>query len=183
MQVSRDGRRARRLVGVLLAAFATLAVLAMVAEGTLLGVDHAVQDAAIASREGWLDNTMVLLTLLGTRWVIGALTIGIVAWALLTGRCRAAVTVLVIAVLLNPVLEFGFKELVGRVRPNVAQLLPGRGPSFPSGHVLASTGFYGLLPFLAWETTTRYWIRRAVFFLSVGVVVAVTVSRIYLDVH
>jgi hypothetical protein len=91
--------------------------------------------------------------------------------------------VLVVAVMLNPAIEIGLKELIGRARPDLARLLPGRGPSFPSGHVLASVGFYGLIPFLAWESTARYWIRRVAFFGAFAVIMSVSVSRVYLDVH
>ena len=63
--------------------------------------------------------------------------------------------VLAAAVLLNPLFEVGFKELVDRVRPSLDQLVSGNGPSFPSGHVLASVGFYGLLPFLTLKCSDR----------------------------
>ena len=179
----RDRRRATTATLVLLTLFATLAVLAAVAEWILLEVDQPVQQAAIDARSGWLNDAMVALTFLGTRWVIGGLTLLISLWALATGRCRFAVGILVVAVLLNPVIEIGFKELIGRARPDAARLLPGRGPSFPSGHVLASVGFYGVLPFLVWEATTRYWARRLVFFLSAAIILVVAVSRVYIDVH
>lgn len=179
----RDLRRARAAVVVLLAVFAILAILAADAEWILLEVDQPVQDAAIAARSGWLNEAMVALTFLGTRWVIGGIALLVGAWALLAGRCRVAVAILVIAVLVNPIVEIGFKELIGRTRPEAAQLLPGRGPSFPSGHVLASVGFYGLVPLLVWEATTRYWIRRFVFFGCSAIIAIVAVSRVYIDVH
>lgn len=179
----RDRRRMRVAVALLLVGFAVLAALAANAEWILLEIDRPLESAAIAARTGWLNNAMVVLTFLGTRWVIGALTVAIAVWALATGRCRYAVAILVVAVLLNPLIEVAFKELIGRVRPDAARLLPGRGPSFPSGHVLASMGFYGLLPLLAWETTARYWIRRLIFFACVAIVVTVAASRVYIDVH
>jgi len=169
--------------GLALAAFAALAVLAIMSEPTLLRLDLAAQGFILESRTGWLDQAMVWLTFLGTRYVIGVASLALLAWSLVTRRHRTFVLLLVAAVLLNPVIEFGFKELVGRVRPAVAQLLPGNGPSFPSGHVLAAVGFYGLVPILAWEATRNAWVRLSALVSSLAVIAVVTISRPYLDVH
>ena len=134
-------------------------------------------------RTEWLNTSMVWLTFLGTRYTIGAATLVLVGCSLATKRHQTFVMVLAAAVLLNPVFEVGFKELVDRVRPSLAQLVPGNGPSFPSGHVLASVGFYGLVPFLTWEVTRNPWARFGAVAGSILVILAIAVSRPYLDVH
>jgi len=78
-----------------------------------------------------------------------AAVLAVAVWTFLTGRCRVALLVLVLAFVFNPAIEWALKAGVDRVRPSLLPLGPGRGPSFPSGHVLASVGFYGLLPVLA----------------------------------
>jgi undecaprenyl-diphosphatase len=171
------------LASVCLLLFGILAVLAFISEGLLLAVDRGVEHSVLGMRSGALDGTMVALTFLGTRWVIGAMTIALVVWSLYTGKARALVFVIVAAVLLNPVFEFGFKELVGRVRPNSAQLVAGRGPSFPSGHVLASVGFYGMAPLLAWEATRSRALQLGALIGSVVLILTIGASRIYLNVH
>lgn len=179
----RNHRKAALLTSVALAAFATLAVFAMTSESTLLRLDQTMQGLILESRTAWLDKAMVWLTFLGTRYVIGAASLALLAWSLITRRHRTFVLVIVAAALLNPVFEVGFKELVDRVRPAVSQLLPGNGPSFPSGHVLAAVGFYGLIPFLTWEVTRNAWARFAAVVGSAAVIAVVTISRPYLDVH
>lgn len=179
----RNHRKAAALTSVALAAFAALAVFAMTSETTLLRLDQTIQAFILESRTAWLDRAMVWLTFLGTRYVIGAASLALLAWSLITGRHRTFVLIIVAAALLNPVFEIGFKELVDRVRPAVSQLLPGNGPSFPSGHVLAAVGFYGLIPFLTWEVTGNAWARFTAVFGSLAVIAVVTVSRPYLDVH
>lgn len=179
----RDRRAVRWTVTVALAAFATLAVVAATSESTLMVVDGAVQDAVISSRRSWLDVAMVWLTFLGTRWVIGAAAFGMVVWTAVTGRGRLAVVVLLAAIALNPVFEVGFKELIGRARPDVARLLPGNGPSFPSGHVLASVGFYGSAALVVWESVRRHWVRLAALVAAAAMILTVAASRVYLDVH
>jgi undecaprenyl-diphosphatase len=163
--------------------FGALAAIAMSSEGTLLRFDRSVQSVLLDLRTSWLDRAMIWLTFLGTRYVIALGALGLFTWSQVTKKHRAFVLVIVAAAILNPVVELGFKELVGRVRPAVDQLLPGNGPSFPSGHVLAAVGFYGLIPLLAWEAISNAWGRFAVFLGSLGAVSVVTVSRPYLDVH
>lgn len=163
--------------------FAALTVLVMVSEGLLLAVDRGVERSVLGVRSGGLDGAMVALTFLGTRWVIGGVTLALVVWSVWTGKARALTAVVVVAVLLNPIVEFGFKELVDRVRPDTAQLLAGRGPSFPSGHVLASVGFYGMAPLLAWETARSRNVQLGTLVGSSVVILIVAVSRVYLDVH
>ena len=179
----RNHRKALVLVSVAMAAFLGLAATAIFNEGSLLRFDQAAQAALISVRTGWLNTSMVWLTFLGTRYVIGAAMLGLVVWSSITKRHQAFVMVLAAAVLLNPIFEVGFKELVDRVRPSLDQLVPGNGPSFPSGHVLASVGFYGLVPFLTWEITRNAWARLTAVAGSLLVIVAVTISRPYLDVH
>jgi undecaprenyl-diphosphatase len=181
--VFRNHRTAATLATVALAAFAGLAVVAIVAEPALLRLDRAMQSWILANRTAWLDQAMVWLTFLGTRYVIGAAAVVLLVWSQIMRRHRTFVALIVGAVLLNPVFEIGFKELVDRVRPAVAQLLPGNGPSFPSGHVLAAVGFYGLMPFLTWEATRNAWARFTSVVGSLAVIAVVTMSRPYLDVH
>lgn len=179
----RDDRRARLVVLVCIGLFLCLAVIAVSDETVLLRVDTAVQDTTMDVRTGWLNTTMVMVTELGTRYVIGVLAFGLTLWAGATKRCPTVLLVIVAAIAINPVFEVLFKELVGRVRPNLDQLLPGNGPSFPSGHVLASVGFYGIIPLVVWESTTNRLARTLAFFGAAAVIVGVAASRVYLDVH
>jgi undecaprenyl-diphosphatase len=155
----------------------------LIAERLLLAVDRGVETSMLGARSSSLDTTMVALTFLGTRWVIGAITLGLVVWSLYTGKARPLTAVIVAAVLINPIFEFGFKELVDRVRPDTAQLVAGRGPSFPSGHVLASVGFYGMVPLFVWEATRSRTAQLGALIGSLTVILTIAVSRVYLDVH
>lgn len=177
-------RRATRVVAwACVLSFTTLALFVLIVEGKLLAVDREVQTSVLGARSGSLNTTMVVLTFLGTRWVIGAITLGLVVWSLYTGKARPLTAVIVAAVLINPMFELGFKELIDRVRPDTAQLVAGRGPSFPSGHVLASVGFYGMLPLLVWEATHSRIAQLGALIGSLALILTIAVSRVYLDVH
>jgi len=176
-------RSVKRLVTIALTAFFSLAVLAVYAEPFLLSLDTRVEATVIGARTQWWNQAMVLITFLGTRYAIAGLGLAFSLWVWKSGRCRKTMWVLMIAIALNPVFEIFFKQLVGRVRPQAAQLLPGNGPSFPSGHVLAAVGFYGLLALIAWRGVPHYWWRRLAFFGLGAIALVVSASRIYLDVH
>lgn len=179
----RNNRTATALVATVTTAFGALAILAIASEATLLQFDRAVQSWLLESRTEWLNQTMVWLTFLGTRYAIALLALGLLLWSWITKKHRAFVLIIIAAAILNPIFEIAFKELIDRVRPATDQLLPGNGPSFPSGHVLAAVGFYGLIPLLAWEVTRSVRVRLAALFGSWTVVAVVAVSRPYLDVH
>lgn len=171
--------RSRLLLVVTLAGFAALGALVAFAEPTLLAFDLHVQHLVMAGRGSWLDGAMTALTALGDRVVILPLTGALALWSYATGRRRLAVAVIVVAVLANPLVEVAFKELFGRARPDLARLLPGNGPSFPSGHVLAAAGFYGLLPLLTRGGTSR----RVAAGAATAVVFAVAATRVWVGVH
>lgn len=163
-------------------AFVTLALLAAFAPNVLLRVDEPVQRWVISVRRGWLNELMIGVSWLGTRYVIGGLLAALTVWSLYTGRCRRAVLVLVVAFALNPLLEWSLKALVDRPRPDLLLLARGRGPSFPSGHVLASIGFYAMLPALTGGAGGR-WPNLTATLAGAGVVLAVAFSRVYMGVH
>lgn len=166
------------------AAFAVLALLAAFAEPVLLLIDRPVAESVVAARSPIGNEVMALISLMGTRYVIGVLVLSMLGWSLITRRCRVAALILVAAFLLNPAVEFFLKEIaIGRVRPNILPLVPGRGASFPSGHVLASAGFYGAVAVAVWDAARSSLIRFLTVGASAALVLAIAASRVYLGVH
>ncbi len=163
--------------------FAALTGIVLFEPGWLSSFDTSVTTQLADGHNAWLNRVMHVITLLGDRIVIGAMLLSIAIWALTTGRCRTPVIVLVSAFLANPILEAALKGLVGRERPDVARLVSGDGPAFPSGHVLATVGFYGVLGIIAWRSTTRRGRAVGISISSAVVIALVGFSRIYLGVH
>jgi len=125
----------------------------------------------IARRVSWFGSTKVVLPL--------AAVLALVSWR----RCpRLALAIIVIA-LARPLSEHFLKELVGRERPQGDQLVPGNGPSFPSGHPLATAASWGLVPLVVGLYTAR----RAVWWTAAAAVwtlaIIVAASRVWLGVH
>ncbi len=76
----------------------------------------------------------------------------------------------------------GLKSLFSRARP-LEQVIAATGYSFPSGHAFGATVFYGMMIALAWRLSDRRWMRAVVTILGLVIIVAVGLSRVYLNVH
>ncbi len=174
--------RYRLTVPLLGVTFVFLALAAAADDGSLLlRWDEPVQRAVEGSRTAWLDTAVRAVTHLGgiTVVVAGLALLLLLVWQ----RCRSLAVVLLAATVARPVLEWILKSLVDRPRPDLDRLVPGNGPSFPSGHVMAAVALWGLLPpVVALLTHKRFlwWCSVVVSALVVGVV---AVSRVYLGVH
>lgn len=171
------------LFAVTAAAFLVLAVLVAAHTPWITRLDVAVQEETFDLRSPWVNDVTVWVTRLGSRWLIGSLLLLLSVWVMRTGRCRKALLVMLIAFLANPLVEYFLKTAVDRPRPDLSRLVPGNGPSFPSGHVLASVGFYGVLAAVAWRSSHRRTTRIAAYAAATVVIVAVGFSRVFLGVH
>ncbi|CAN5290038.1 hypothetical protein BH18ACT4_BH18ACT4_11020 [soil metagenome] len=172
----------RRLLIALGVVFVALAFAATFDGGRLLLVwDGPIQRTVESSRTPWLDRFFLLASTLGsTKVVLGLGALGaFVTWR----RCRAVAIAVALATVSRPLLDFCVKALVGRDRPDLDRLVPGNGPSFPSGHVMASVALWGLLPLVValWARRRSVW--WASVFLSGVLLVTIAASRVYLGVH
>ncbi len=164
-------------------AFTVLAILVAAKTSWIVDLDLWAEEELIELRTPWLNETMIWITRLGSRWVIGSLLIALTVWVVRAGRCRKALTVMIVAFLANPILEFILKVSVDRPRPDLARLVPGNGPSFPSGHVLATVGFYGVLAAVLWRSSSRRSIRVTGYAVATLIILGVGFSRMFLGVH
>ncbi|MEG2315433.1 MAG: diacylglycerol kinase [Clostridia bacterium] len=84
------------------------------------------------------------------------------------------------AILLN----LGLKHIFTRPRPvDVVQIVVESGYSFPSGHTMAATCFYGFLIYLVWQLCTNKIWRNAITALLCTMIALVALSRVYLGAH
>jgi len=80
-------------------------------------------------------------------------------------------------------LNFLFKLLFERERPELFRVVEAAGYSFPSGHAMVSLCVYGMLAFLIIRRISRWRWRLVVGGLALVLVVAIGISRVYLGVH
>lgn len=79
----------------------------------------------------------------------------------------------------NQILKFIFQ----RPRPIGFRLIEIDGFSFPSGHAMGSTAFYGLLIYLSYKLIKNKTLKIISIVLNTLIIIGIGISRIYLGVH
>jgi len=80
-------------------------------------------------------------------------------------------------------LSHNLNEHFIRVRPDLMQLAPEVGYSFPSTHVLVATAFYGLIMLYVHYHSKGIIKKLFVYLICITIIIGVAISRIYLRVH
>lgn len=86
-------------------------------------------------------------------------------------------------VLGSELLNLALKFIFHRARPDLHRIVNASGFSFPSGHSMAAFSLYGVIAFLLWRHIPTSFGRGMLICLSVFMIGAIGVSRIYLGVH
>ena len=81
------------------------------------------------------------------------------------------------------VLNFILKHIFRRTRPSVLRLVEQGGYSFPSGHTMASSAFYGYLMYIIYKNVKNKYLKWGSIILLSLFVFLIGCSRIYLGVH
>jgi undecaprenyl-diphosphatase len=174
--------RSRYTVPAVAALFLLLAIAAAINGGSLLLTwDEPVQRWVEAHRSGALDTFFNFMSRFGG--LVTVLSGLAVLLALVYRLCRPLAIALLVASAARPLIEWFLKASVDRDRPDFDRLVPGNGPSFPSGHVMAAIAVWGLVPPVVALCTNRrvwWWIAS----VSAGLLILlVGASRVYLGVH
>jgi undecaprenyl-diphosphatase len=158
-----------------------LVLLAVGAAFDALPWDKPIFDAVVDARTPWLETAARRVSFFGSTPVV--FTVAAIAALLAWPRCPRLALAIVVIVVARPLTEWALKELINRDRPVGARLVRGTGPSFPSGHPLATAASWGLLPLVA----ALYTRRRVVWWsIAIGVwtlAVLIAASRVVLGVH
>jgi undecaprenyl-diphosphatase len=181
------------LVGAALAVGLVIAALAMalfvwlgeeVLEGETRAVDLWVRNQIHAHTGPGLTSLMIAASRWGAPGVLAIF--GVVASVVFLARAwrRAALLVLVIMAGAG-ILDVMLKQLYGRTRPlPLFDFYPSPGSySFPSGHALFATCFFGGVAVLASHRARRPAARVAIWLAAFLAVALIGISRIYLGVH
>ena len=127
------------------------------------------------------DRLMLFVTQLGNPEVVipvAALTL-ITLWS---RRWRQEAKLFAIACGGGAILNTGLKLVFTRTRPELwKRLIIENSYSFPSGHALGSVVLYGIIAYFLVQAYPKY---TALFYsLAIGLVFAISLSRLYLGVH
>jgi undecaprenyl-diphosphatase len=169
-----------------LAAATLLGVLGLFTTNSHLIVPHfdeyvrlKVQSIASAN----VTAAMRILTRLGSTLGLTALGMVVIGFFLYMRRLKY-IGLLLLVMAGQGILQFGFKEIFERQRPQAMfDYVIGDTPSFPSGHSIAATCFFGLLAYLISLEVKSTSQKFAVCALAVVIILTVGFSRVYFDVH
>ena len=174
----------RLRAAVLLACLLVLVLLAaqVLLHGPVLAIDRAATTFLVAHRQPGLTELMRLVSELHETVKLLAVTALLMAWR--SWRHDRSSTWALLAVPAAMLLNLGLKHLVQRARPVLdAPLVHLATFSFPSGHAVGASVFYGIVCALAWRHVHSRALRLLALLAALAMVLLVAFSRVYLGAH
>ncbi len=157
-----------------------LAILEDVFEYETLALDTSVYTIVVEKiRNPILTDILKIITNLGSAFVL--ITITILSLIILKNKKIGLCITLNLA--LSTLLNVLLKNIIQRPRPEGYRLIEETGFSFPSGHSMVNTAFYGLLIYLIIKNVKNKKLKYALSILISILILAIGFSRIYLGVH
>lgn len=156
-----------------------LAIAEDVFEQEIFEFDSVVYNFLVNNRNEVLNNFFKIITQFGSALVLIIITILCVIF-IRDKKYKILVPAnLVTIAIINIVL----KNFFLRPRPNELRLIEETGYSFPSGHAMASTAFYGLLIYIVHEKVENKILRNTICIMLGLLILLISISRIYVGVH
>ncbi len=186
--VAKPWRRYRASIfqGYMIGAIAVFLVLAMLAKTVAyFAFDVTITHALQTFKAAWFDTLMRALTWIGFGPQADLIALAILLFLYASGLKWETVVALV-SVVGSTAVGLGIKVLIDRPRPSadlvnvISQL---KDYSFPSGHVLFFTTFFGFMLFLAYTLLKHSWWRTGLLVTLGGMVGLIGPSRIYVGQH
>jgi len=146
-------------------------------------------DVAVTRALQTVNHPVIFDILYGVSYIgytIPFAIIMIVVWAILALLRMWVELLFAVLTLLELVVEVGVKAVVARPRPTTALVHVSThltSYSFPSGHALHFTIFYGFLAFMLATVFRPSWGRNLLIVVCVALIVLVGISRVYLGEH
>jgi len=181
----RSGRRryVAGIVALVAALVFTLIAVDVVNKGALTLVDADINEWLHARNSPGTTTFFLLISQLHKNLSIAIVTMAVCAY-LWSKRLRSEMLTFVIAVFGGMLLNVALKLAFARARPHFEDpILTLRTFSFPSGHTMAATVFYGSLCVLVVSRVSNCSLRVAAILMAVLLISLVGFSRMYLGVH
>jgi undecaprenyl-diphosphatase len=122
---------------------------------------------------------MMFISHLGSAVELIALTIALIILLKNKRDAKFIAINLVLVFLFNRILKF----IIARPRPEILRLVPEDGYSFPSGHTMIATIFYGFIIYLVSKSKYKRKTKIIINSLLTILILLIGISRIYLGVH
>ena len=147
----------------------------------IVAIDLRLQNLFYAFRTPEIVEFFLWITLLGKAIIIisAALATSVVLWL---NRQRVYLLPFWLVIIGSAAFDALGKLVFHRPRPEFS-VYTEHSFSFPSGHATIAVAFYGFLAYILWQHTKTWTQKVNIFFLAIGVIVAIGFSRLYLGVH
>ena len=156
-----------------------LAIAEDVFEQEIFEFDSVVYNFLVNNRNEALNNFFKIITQFGSALVLIIITILCVIFI----RDKKYKILVPANLLTIAIINIVLKNFFLRPRPNELRLIEETGYSFPSGHAMANTAFYGLLIYIAHEKIENKILRNTICIMLGLLILLISESRIYVGVH
>ena len=148
------------------------------------GFDYYVNLYVHALRSAALTEVVLFITDLGSLYAYLIIIPIIVVVLYAYGKSWKVPLQSAIVLLSSFLLNLGIKWVIGRPRPFAdGRLIEASFYSYPSGHSMSATGFYGFLIYLVIKYVRNRWLKTGLITLLSLLIFGIGMSRIYLGVH
>lgn len=155
----------------------------LISDQKIIHFDRIVIDSIQGRETTILTEIMKFFTLIGSAPFVIVLSLFMLFFLYKVLHHRFELTLFVAAITGSAILNGILKHLFKRVRPDLHRLIDVEGYSFPSGHAMNAFTVYGIISFLLWRHIRSELGRWVLIFVSIVMVLAIGISRIYLGVH
>ena len=151
--------------------------------GLVARYDSAITKLVISFRSPELNKILQFITNLGDLY--GYIVITTICSLLFYFKFKnwRYVVQLIFVIIISGLSNLALKEVVNRARPTAEHLVSVQTLSYPSGHAMSATAFYGFLIYLFYFLKINKWLKTSLIFLCSFLIVSIGISRIYLGVH
>ncbi len=163
-----------------LSIFIVIHLTSIVLRGEIIRIDTFFHAMLVKNlRSDFLTPIMKFFTFLGSSYMIITVTI-LTIFLFKNKRKGIFVSInLILVVLINQLLKFAIQ----RDRPFGVAIMIEKGFSFPSGHSMVSTAFYGFLIYLVYRYCQNNKLKYSFIFGLSCLIFLIGISRVYLGVH
>ena len=146
----------------------------------IFDIDRNIYTFLVSIRNPLLDNFFKFITMFANKYPIIIITLLLCIFIFKDNKERFYI---VLNVLIVPLINVILKSVFARERPNILRLIDETGYSFPSGHAMMATAFYGLLIYFAYKKIKTPWLRNITCVGLSVLIILIMLSRIYVGVH
>ncbi|MEB5792115.1 phosphatase PAP2 family protein [Staphylococcus hominis] len=144
-------------------------------------IDNEVYEFVYASESFITTSILLGATKIGEVWAMVCLSLMLVAYLMLK-RYKIDALFFVITMSLSSILNPLLKNIFDRERPTLLRLIDISGFSFPSGHAMGSTSFFGSAMYIAQRRASGS-TKGVIIGLCAALILFISISRVYLGVH